>query len=85
VYNIQSSVIQVSEDENFQHDLHVVILGGGMSAEREVSLSSANGMFSHLSPLSYRKITLVDMGRDIAVLLHELQPDVVVNALHGLY
>lgn len=57
---------------------------GGMSAEREVSLSSAKGIIKTLSERGY-KVTPVDVGRDVAQLLAEIKPDVVFNALHGTY
>ncbi|AIL65024.1 D-alanine--D-alanine ligase B [Rickettsiales bacterium Ac37b] len=63
---------------------HVVVLMGGISTERDISLSSATGIIESLKKLHY-KVTPVDMGRDIAQVLLELKPDVVFNALHGGY
>lgn len=62
--------------------LHVAVLMGGWSAEREVSLSSGNGIADALEELGH-KVSRVDMGRDVAVKLAALQPDIVFNALHG--
>jgi D-alanine-D-alanine ligase len=62
--------------------IHVVVLMGGWSSEREVSLSSGKGIAAALERVGY-KVTAVDMGRDIATRLAELKPDVVFNALHG--
>jgi D-alanine-D-alanine ligase len=62
--------------------IHVVVLMGGWSSEREVSLSSGKGIAAALERVGY-KVTPVDMGRDIATRLAELKPDVVFNALHG--
>ena len=62
--------------------LHVVVLMGGWSAEREVSLSSGAGVAEALETLGYR-LTRIDMGRDVAARLAEAAPDVVFNALHG--
>lgn len=62
--------------------LHVVVLMGGWSSEREVSLVSGKGVAEALERLGYR-VTRVDMGRDVAVQLSGLKPDVVFNALHG--
>ncbi len=62
--------------------LHVAVLMGGWSAEREVSLMSGNGVADALESLGHR-VSRVDMGRDVAVKLAELKPDVVFNALHG--
>ena len=62
--------------------LHVAVLMGGWSAEREVSLSSGAGVAAALESLGHR-VTRIDMGRDVAERLAEAAPDVVFNALHG--
>lgn len=64
-------------------DLHVVILMGGWSSEREVSLTSGRGVAEALHERGWSRITELDMERDAAVRLAELKPDVVFNALHG--
>jgi D-alanine-D-alanine ligase len=64
-------------------DLHIVVLMGGWSAEREVSLMSGRGVAEALRGNGWTKVTELDMGRDVAVRLAELKPDVVFNALHG--
>lgn len=63
---------------------HVVVVGGGMSAEREVSLISSAGVNKALVEAGY-KVTFVDMGADIASVLSAIRPDVVYNSLHGTY
>jgi D-alanine-D-alanine ligase len=63
--------------------LHVAVLMGGWSSEREVSLSSGNGVADALESLGHR-VTRVDMDRDVARRLAEAKPDVVFNALHGV-
>ena len=62
--------------------LHVAVLMGGWSAEREVSLMSGNGVADALESRGHR-VTRIDMGRDLAAKLAEARPDVVFNALHG--
>ncbi|MGH6614878.1 D-alanine--D-alanine ligase [Sphingomonas sp.] len=62
--------------------LHVAVLMGGWSAEREVSLTSGAGISDALESLGHR-VTRIDMGRDVAAKLAEAAPDVVFNALHG--
>ncbi|MBN8849181.1 MULTISPECIES: D-alanine--D-alanine ligase [unclassified Sphingomonas] len=62
--------------------LHIVVLMGGWSAEREVSLSSGAGIAEALESLGHR-VTRIDMQRDVAARLAEARPDVVFNALHG--
>jgi D-alanine-D-alanine ligase len=62
--------------------LHVAVLMGGWSSEREVSLTSGNGVADALETLGH-KVTRIDMDRDVALRLAEAKPDVVFNALHG--
>jgi D-alanine-D-alanine ligase len=64
-------------------DLHVVVLMGGWSSEREVSLTSGRGVAGALRERGWSNITELDMDRDVAQRLAELKPDVVFNALHG--
>jgi D-alanine-D-alanine ligase len=62
--------------------LHIAVLMGGWSAEREVSLTSGAGVADALESRGHR-VTRIDMGRDVARRLAEAAPDVVFNALHG--
>ena len=64
-------------------DIHVVVLMGGWSAEREVSLTSGKGVADALRERGWSNVTELDMDRDVAARLAELKPDVVFNALHG--
>lgn len=63
---------------------HVALIYAGMSSEREVSISSAQGIEKALVALGYQ-VTSIDMGANIAQVLTEIKPDVVFNALHGIY
>ena len=65
---------------------HVVVLMGGWSAEREVSLVSGAAVANALSNAGYT-VTSIDVQRDMSSLLSRLypKPDVVFNALHGRY
>lgn len=60
----------------------VVVLMGGLSAEREVSLSSGRECAQALGQAGY-KVVSVDAGADLSARLSEIKPDVVFNALHG--
>jgi D-alanine-D-alanine ligase len=62
--------------------LHIVVLMGGWSAEREVSLVTGARVAEALESRGHR-VTRIDMGRDVAERLAEAKPDVVFNALHG--
>jgi D-alanine-D-alanine ligase len=62
--------------------LHVAVLMGGWSAEREISLVTGNGVADALESRGHR-VTRIDMDRNVAARLGEVSPDVVFNALHG--
>ena len=62
--------------------LHVAVLMGGWSAEREVSLASGNGVADALESLGHQ-VSRIDMDRNVAQVLTAVRPDVVFNALHG--
>ena len=64
-------------------DLHVVVLMGGWSSEREVSLMSGRGVAGALRERGWTNVSEVDMDRNVAAVLTGLRPDVVFNALHG--
>ncbi len=66
-----------------EKSLHVAVLMGGWSAEREVSLMSGNGVADALEKNGHR-VSRVDMDRNIAMVLDGIRPDVVFNALHGV-
>ncbi len=63
---------------------HVAVLMGGLSSEREVSLVSGRECANALERLG-AKVSRVDAGRDLAEILARLKPDVVFNALHGVW
>ena len=63
---------------------HVVVLLGGLSAEREVSLTSGKAVAKALGELGY-KVSPLDVGVDVAEKLAALKPDVAFNALHGRF
>jgi D-alanine-D-alanine ligase len=62
--------------------LHIAVLMGGWSSEREVSLVTGNGVADALESRGHT-VARIDMGRDVAQRLAEAAPDVVFNALHG--
>ena len=61
---------------------HVVVLRGGTSAEREISLQSGQAVLASLQRLGVQ-VTAVDPRDQLVDRLREVQPDLVVNALHG--
>jgi len=60
----------------------VVVLKGGPSAEREVSLVSGAECAGALRRAGY-KVEEIDAGQDLAERLKAARPDAVFNALHG--
>lgn len=64
--------------------MHVAVLKGGMSAEREVSLTSGAAIEKALAALGH-KVTAIDVSSNIVEDLQKAKPDVVFNALHGRY
>ena len=68
---------------NSKKKLHVAVLMGGWSAEREVSLMSGKGVADALEKNGHQ-VSRVDMDRNIAIILDGIRPDVVFNALHGV-
>jgi D-alanine-D-alanine ligase len=64
--------------------LHIAVLLGGLSSERDVSLVSGKSCADALERLG-AKVTRVDAGRDLAQVLTALEPDLVFNALHGAW
>ena len=65
-----------------RHPRKVVVLMGGPSSEREVSLSTGRECAAALREAGY-EVVEVDAGHDVFVQLAEHQPDAVFNALHG--
>ncbi|NMJ44365.1 D-alanine--D-alanine ligase [Roseomonas sp. JC162] len=66
---------------------NVAVLYGGISAEREVSLSSGGQVIVALREAGFH-VTPIDVGEDLGAVIHALthpRPDVVFNALHGRF
>lgn len=66
---------------------HVAVLYGGISAEREVSLSSGRQCIAALREAGF-EVTPIEVGEDLAAVVQALnhqRPDVVFNALHGRF
>lgn len=62
----------------------VAVLMGGLSAEREVSLSSGGACALALERQGFDVVRL-DAGADLGTRLADVKPDVCFNALHGRY
>src|ERR1044072_1719920 len=64
-------------------NLNVVVLMGGWSSERSVSLMSGEGVGTAPKDRGFVNVTRVDRDRNVAQVLAGIRPDVVFNALHG--
>jgi D-alanine-D-alanine ligase len=62
----------------------VLLLYGGMSAEREISRASSVNVLEALRRMGYN-VVYVDMGEDLAEVIKQHSPSVVFNCLHGTY
>ncbi|WP_157141273.1 D-alanine--D-alanine ligase [Candidatus Liberibacter asiaticus] len=61
---------------------HVAVLMGGISSEREVSLSSGKACASALEDAGF-KVSQIDVDRSVGLVLAHLKPDLAFNVLHG--
>lgn len=72
------------ETSHFKKE-HILLLAGGISSERAVSLESGRCVQKALLELGYQ-VTFFDMTEDIEALVamvKKVRPDCVFNALHG--
>ena len=61
----------------------ILILAGGFSKEREISLKTAKGVFNAIKKIYHAKMCEPD--GDLIKNLRLFKPNVVFNALHGRY
>ena len=61
----------------------VMVVCGGFSSEREVSLRSGKAVYSALQKVGYTNATLFDLTRENAGEIIQARPDIVFIALHG--
>ncbi len=64
--------------------MHVAVLKGGISAERDVSLTSGAAVEKALVALGHT-VTAIDVSPQVVDDLARAKPDVAFNALHGRY
>ena len=62
--------------------MRVVVLAGGPSFERQISLSGAERVFHALGELGHKAI-LIDVGRDLVEQLTDARPDAAIIVMHG--
>ena len=66
-----------------QKDLNIVVIYGGVSSEREVSLRSGKAVFDALIRRGYHNATLFDLTEHNLAELFALPMDLAYLALHG--
>ncbi len=64
--------------------MHVVLLAGGLSKERDVSFTSARSVILALQQLGH-VVSQIDADRFVCQKILELRPDIVFNCLHGSF
>ncbi len=77
-----TSISHDTDADAMRAQLNVVVLMGGPSSEREVSLSSGTECAAALRAANCI-VTELDAGPDLAERLRDIAPDAVFNALHG--
>ncbi|WP_273265838.1 D-alanine--D-alanine ligase family protein [Flexistipes sinusarabici] len=66
-------------------NMRIVVLYGGFSSEREVSLTTGTAMGNSLKKNGYKNIIFMDIGGNFFKELLEIKPDICVNGLHGKF
>ncbi|MCI5071416.1 D-alanine--D-alanine ligase [bacterium] len=69
----------------FDKNLKIVVLQGGFSKEREVSLKTAKAIVSALEGGGYQHVKVIDVKQGFVHQLLNQDIDLVINALHGHY
>ena len=62
---------------------YIMVVCGGYSSEREVSLRSGNAVYNGLKKAGFQEVELFDLTRDNMGKIVSKHPDVVYLALHG--
>jgi D-alanine-D-alanine ligase len=68
-----------------EKDLKIAVVAGGMSDEREVSLETGGMVRDALLNGGYTNVVFIDADFNLDINLRKINPDVVVNGLHGTY
>ena len=68
---------------NTYKDKKILVVCGGFSSEREISLKSGKAIYEALKQLGYKDIHLFDLTRENAKEILEAHPDLVYIGLHG--
>lgn len=64
-------------------EIKIVVVYGGISTEREVSLRSGKAVYKALCEAGFKNVVLFDLHKDNIGELLSLKPDLAYLALHG--
>lgn len=65
-------------------NMNIVVVYGGVSTEREVSLRSGKAVYNGLIRFGYENVSLFDLTKDNLAELLAIKPDIAYLALHGV-
>ncbi len=65
--------------------MRILILAGGYSNEREISLKTSKSVFKELKKIKKYKLKIIDPDGSFVKNLRKFKPNVVLNLLHGRY
>ncbi len=63
----------------------ILILAGGYSKEREISLQTAKSVFKELNKIKKYKIKITEPDGKLVKFIRKFKPDIAFNLLHGRY
>ena len=63
----------------------ILILAGGYSNEREVSIQTAKSVFNELNKIKKYKIKITEPDGNLVKFIRKFKPDIALNLLHGRY
>jgi D-alanine-D-alanine ligase len=63
----------------------VIILGGGISKERLISLETAKSVFKELKKNKNYQSVIVEPNSNFLKKIKSFKPDIIFNALHGQF
>ena len=63
----------------------IIILAGGYSREREVSLDTAKSVIKELKKNNIYKIKTIEPDGELVKHIRKFKPNLVLNLLHGRY
>ena len=63
----------------------ILILAGGYSKEREISIQTSKSVFNELNKIKRYKIRITEPDGTLVRVIRKFKPDIALNLLHGRY